>query len=276
MTDMKKIVNKTDAHTDEINAYCSSFVFVTGCLYQMTLNCFHWIHSFAIHGWYKNFKDLEVVLIYLSLTAVSNSEIHRFVIDSSNSIVFNTWGAHWNVSTDDELESSKSIFLMKDNNAYRKLYWTNDIPKCEDIMMTTLESLLQEHYTNDFKEQKRDGKYCNNFKETVKNNIDFNLALIDDIPLNDNEPPIDENSDDYSIDKNIGTCQKASGLSFSISKAIEMLYEHGGDEMKNFKNAVYSLEDIINSLAMVKLMKSAYGDIKYHLVYERVALVSRI
>jgi hypothetical protein len=91
MTDMKKIVNKTDAHTDEINAYCSSFVFVTGCSYQMTSNCFNWIHSFDIHGWYKNFKDLKNVLIYLSLTAVSNSEIHRFVIDSSNSIVFNTW-----------------------------------------------------------------------------------------------------------------------------------------------------------------------------------------
>ena len=155
---------------------------------------------------------------------------------------------------------SYTQFLSLDNfliniafNGLSDDYYSNALIFNQDSCPPTIASLMEEHYTQ--RENERQGKRGRNkfnFKKTMEGYIDINTAIIDVKNRNIIDTSEDDTSEEDEEDnESIIVCNTANGIALDIAVVIELLFEHGKDELKKFTRS-WSIEDIACSEACIQ------------------------
>jgi hypothetical protein len=233
--DAKNDEYNVDTKMNAINKYCSSFVFITRCIYTKTEKYFGWLHSYNIYGLYNNFCDLLAFLICTSLDGVKAMHIVDFSRkgDLMNNLQTKEgWKVIENMNNypSDLLKFSTSLNGNNNKNV------ETAFPKHVEVKMNTIQSLLLDHYTPRLVDA-----YWSKSKQGIQNfkphDVFNNTAIID---------VRNACSNDYDNEIS-GVTSKASQLSLNISSIVEMAYEQ-----ENLCNSAYSVEAISASRANFK------------------------
>jgi hypothetical protein len=170
-------VSNVRTQMDAIKKYCSSFVFVTGCMYTENDDNFCWLHSYIIYGLYKNFGDLLAFLITTALDGVKAKHIVDYTTDNQLSEYLESKET-WNLvrpGNDCSNDIDKLTTTLNGRNKNAQL----EFPKDVKIKMKTFKSLLLDHYTDNLKTTKKSRRDIFCFGSIVENQIFNNCAIID-------------------------------------------------------------------------------------------------
>ena len=161
----------------KMKKYCSSFVFVTGCMYTKRGGIFYWLHSYNVLGQYKNFRDLLACLITIALEEFKATSI---VDCTTTHQLMEYFTARWSltslVNECPEDIVKLSIALNGENNKISLLSLSTEEV---NVKMETVKNILQMHYTDELKSAKKSVRRIINSEPRVKLEIYKNPAIID-------------------------------------------------------------------------------------------------
>ena len=205
--------------------------------------------------------ELQLFLIYFAFNGVNATNCDIFV--NSNSIstfrtVFSQQSDKWQLLSTNPVHLSRLFPTTKgDGQIFHTKFCKLQLDQLQILTITTL---LEKHYTPELKERKSYHYHVTNlqdFKSTMTRYIDTNMAITD------YEEDVNNDSNDEEEDyiENKSVCDKAKRILLNLSTVVELLYEHGLEEVKGFKHSSYSVEDIATSKASIKFCCRKVNDI---------------